>query len=236
MAGVTPPSFAAILVMAGTGSRFGGPVPKVYAPLAGEPLWRHAARTLSTTPGCVRLVLVVAEDRVDAVAEAAADLPLARVTAGGERRQDSVRQGLGAVDVPADVVAVHDAARPLIRADVVTAAVATAAERGAALVAVPVSDTIKQVDAGGVVAATPDRSRLWRAQTPQCFRLDVLLRAHEQALRDGVGATDDAALVELMGHPVPVVRGDTWNLKVTEPDDLAVAEALLARRAQGGAP
>lgn len=227
---MTPPSFAAILVMAGSGSRFGGSEPKVYAPLRGIPLWRHAARTLTGTPGCARLVLVVAADRVAEVRRDARDLPLAVVTAGGTTRQDSVRCGLAAVDVPAEVVAVHDAARPLVRSEVVTRAVAAAAERGAALVAVPVTDTIKEVDSLGFVCGTPDRARLWSAQTPQCFRTGLLVRAHEQALRDGVTATDDAALVEALGHPVAVVRGDAWNLKVTAPEDLHVAEALGALR------
>ncbi len=216
--------------MAGSGRRFGGPRPKIFATLAGEPLWRHAARTLVAVPGCRRLVLVTAVDRIDEVTQGAADLPLARVTVGGERRQDSVRLGLAAIDVAADVVAVHDAARPLLRISTAARAVAVAAEHGAALVAVPVSDTIKEVDGGGQIVGTPDRARLWQAQTPQCFATDVLLRAHEQAARDGVVATDDAALVELLGHPVPVVRGDRWNLKVTEPQDLVVAAALLERR------
>jgi len=227
---VTPTTFAAILVMAGSGSRFGGSVPKVYAPLGGIALWRHAARTLASTPGCARLVLVAALDRVDEVRRDARDLPSAVVTAGGATRQESVRHGLAAVDVPAAVVAVHDAARPLVRSAVVAPAVAVAVERGAALVAVPVTDTIKEVDGLGCVCGTPDRARLWSAQTPQCFRTDLLVRAHERALREGVTATDDAALVEALGHPVAVVRGDAWNLKVTAPEDLHVAEALRALR------
>ena len=217
--------------MAGSGSRFGGPVPKVYASLCGIPLWRHSAHTLASLPGCRRVVLVVEADREADVRADAADLPSAIVVAGGERRQDSVRRGLAALDVAVDVVAVHDAARPLLRPENALEAVRVAADRGAALVAVPVSDTIKDVNPDGVVVGTPDRSRLWRAQTPQCFRTELLLRAHEQAVRDGIAATDDASLVELLGHAVLVVRGDAWNLKVTEPQDLAVAEALLACRA-----
>lgn len=227
---MTPPSFAAILVMAGSGSRFGGPVPKVFVELAGRPLWRHAARALAGTPGCRRLVLVTSEDRVEDVRRDAQDLSAACVVAGGATRQESVRNGLAAVDEPVEVVAVHDAARPLVRPETISRAVAAAAAKGAALVAVPVTDTIKEVDGLGFVCGTPDRSRLWRAQTPQCFRTAILVRAHEQALRDGTVATDDAALVERLGHPIALVRGDPWNLKVTEPGDLAVAEALLAAR------
>lgn len=218
--------------MAGSGSRFGGPVPKVFADLGGRPIWRHAAATLAGLASCRRVILVVAAEYEADVRDAAADMPLARVVAGGERRQDSVRHGLAGLDVAVDVVAVHDAARPLLRAATALEAIQVAADRGAALVAVPVSDTVKEVAPDGVVVGTPDRSRLWRAQTPQCFRTELLLRAHEQALRDGIAATDDAALVELLGHAVPVVQGEAWNLKVTEPEDLTVAQALLDRRAR----
>ncbi len=223
--------FAAVLVMAGSGVRLGGAVPKAFVEVAGQPLWRHAARTLAATPGCRALVLVAPAGFVASVTvQAREEFPDACIVAGGARRQDSVRAGLEAVPEGIDVVAVHDAARPLVTRSVVEAAVREAADGGAALVAVPVRDTVKRVRDGRVVE-TLDRSTLWQAQTPQAFRIDVLRRAHESAAREAVEATDDSALVERLGLPVSVVRGDPWNLKVTERDDLGVAEALLRERA-----
>ncbi len=226
------PPFAVVLVMAGSGTRFGGDVPKVFVPLAGRPLWRHAASVLSSLPGCVTTVLVTAAERVSEVRAAAADLRATVVVAGGARRQDSVRLGLAAVPEGVEIVAVHDAARPLVDRDVALRVIRGAAEHGAALAAVPARDTIKQVEADGRVVGTLDRRRLWIAQTPQAFRLELLRRAHEEAGRRGLNVTDDAALVEELGHPVHVSQGHPWNQKVTEAADLHVAEALLlARRA-----
>jgi 2-C-methyl-D-erythritol 4-phosphate cytidylyltransferase len=226
-----PVDFAAVLVMAGTGVRLGGDVPKAFVELAGLPLWRRAAGTLASVPGCRALVLVVPKDRIEAVAREAADLPVpATVVAGGARRQDSVRAGLDAAPADVAVVAIHDAARPLLTRETALAVVREAARCGAALAAVPVRDTLKRVAADGTVEATVDRAGLWHAQTPQAFRPEVARAAHAEAARRGLEATDDAALVEVLGiAPVRVVRGDPWNFKVTEPPDRAAAEALLAR-------
>jgi len=223
-----PISFAVVIVMAGAGTRFGGETPKVFLPIAGEPMWRHSLLAFAALPGLVSIVLVTSSERLDEV-RASAGHPLAVVAEGGEQRQDSVRNGLAAVTGSPSVVAVHDAARPLIAPATAQRAIRSAAEFGSGLVAVPVRDTIKDV-VDGIVVGTPERAGLWQAQTPQCFRTDILVRAHEQAVRDGVQATDDAALVERIGQAVHVVRGDPWNIKVTEPGDLVVAEAVLARR------
>jgi len=181
------------------------------------------------------LVLVAPADRVDALRGEAADLPTdVRVVAGGARRQDSVRLGVAAVPAGIGVVAVHDAARPLLSAETALAVVREAARSGAALAAVPVRDTLKRVSADGVVERTVDREGLWHAQTPQAFRTDVARTAHDEAVRRGLEATDDAALVEALGlASVRVVRGDPWNFKVTDPPDRDAAEALLVR-ARGG--
>jgi 2-C-methyl-D-erythritol 4-phosphate cytidylyltransferase len=220
--------------MAGRGRRFGAGVPKVYLDLAGEPMWRRPARLLAGLPGCVGIVLVVEAERVEEVA-AGAEIAGARVVAGGARRQDSVRAGLAAlhgVIGEAEVVAVHDAARPLVDARTALLAISAAREHGAALVAAPARDTVKRVDDDGRVTETLDRDALRFAQTPQAFRVDLLRAAHARALADGIEATDDAALVEATGGDVRVVPGPTWNLKVTEPEDLVVAEALLRARGE----
>lgn len=233
-------TFALILVMAGRGERFGGPVPKAFVLLDDEPLWLHAQRPFSSLPACKGLVLVVPPDRVESLAEEVSEhveIDFA-VVAGGARRQDSVRLGVAALEelfdeselADVDVIAVHDGARPLVESDLVLAVVQAAQEFGAALAAVPALDTVKEVSSDHFVFDTPDRRHMWQAQTPQCFRRELIRRAHDLAVEENVTATDDAALVESLGLPVRVVRGGRWNLKVTEPSDLAVARTVLALR------
>jgi 2-C-methyl-D-erythritol 4-phosphate cytidylyltransferase len=223
---VIDPAFAAVLVMAGSGSRLGASVPKAFVPLAGRPLWRHAAETFAAIPSCRVVALVAPADLVEDVRRA---MPRAVVVPGGARRQDSVRLGLAAVPPGVEIVAIHDAARPFVRAETIVAAVAQAAHTGASLVAAPARDTVKRVIDGRVVE-TLDRSELWLAQTPQCFRLDVIRDAHAVADRGGWDVTDDCALLERLGRAVAVVRGDARNFKITDQDDLAAAEALVAKR------
>jgi 2-C-methyl-D-erythritol 4-phosphate cytidylyltransferase len=151
--------------------------------------------------------------------------------AGGAERQDSVRCGLEALPAEVTHVAVHDAARPLVRPGDVTRVVRAARSCGAALLAVPVRDTIKRVESGRVVA-TPPRSECYAAQTPQVFRIDWLRDALAKADADGVRGTDDASLVERLGVAVEVVEGDPANLKITSAEDLALAEVWLRRRGE----
>jgi 2-C-methyl-D-erythritol 4-phosphate cytidylyltransferase len=227
--------------MAGSGTRLGASVPKAFVPLGGKPLWRHAAETFASMPSCGLIVFVhppsidFSNDVMEFDAET--DAPNFMTVPGGARRQDSVRAGLDAVagfdPSPWEVVAIHDAARPFVDATTVAAAVAEAARTGAALVASPVRDTIKRVRDGRIVE-TLDRSTLWQAQTPQCFRLDLIRTAHEAAEKGGWDVTDDCALAERLGHAVAVVPGGSSNFKITDPDDLSAAEALLARRRAAG--
>jgi len=209
----------AIVVAGGGGARFGGP--KQFDDLHGRRVldWALAAARAA----CDGVVLVVPADRL-----AAEDPPPgASVVAGGATRSASVRAGLAAVPADAEMVVVHDAARPLAGAELFERTVAAVrAGADAAIPGVPVTDTIKRVE-GGRVVETVDRSRLVAVQTPQAFRAEVLRRAHGGERE----ATDDAALVEAMGGRVVVVDGDVRNLKLTSPDDLVVARALL-----GGAP
>lgn len=148
------------------------------------------------------------------------------VVAGGAARQDSVRHGLKAIG-DADVVAIHDAARPFVSAEVVEAAVAAAIRHGAAVVAAPATDTVKQVHPDGWIEATPPRQQMWLAQTPQVFRLDLIRRAH--TARPASVATDDAVLVEQLGARVYVVPGNPENRKITTREDLRWAEWMLGR-------
>lgn len=227
---------ACILVAAGSGERLGAGLPKALALLAGRPLLWHATAALAAS-GAVDHVVAVVPAGYEADAEALLR-PLAppardgalRVVAGQATRQGSVAAGITALPDGADVVLVHDAARCLAPGGLVAAvAAAAAASPGAVVPAVPVVDTLVQVDGRERVVGRPDRSRLRAVQTPQGFRREVLVEAHRQARRRGeVGATDDAGLVGRLGLPVAVLPGDETAFKITTPLDLLRAEALLS--------
>ncbi len=153
------------------------------------------------------------------------------IVPGGAERQESVRKGLAALDAHTEIVVIHDAARPFIPAASIQASIEAARQCGAATVAIPVIDTILQGDEEAYLTATPDRRRLWACQTPQTFKVDVIRRAHEQALQEGFQGTDDASLVRRMGNPVKLVMGAALNFKVTTPADYSLAKMILE---QGG--
>lgn len=217
-----------VVVAAGSGSRLGADRPKAFVELAGVSLLEHALRGV-VGAGVDEVVVVVPAGLVAQAEEVTrpfggAGGPAMTVVTGGAERTDSVAAGLSALSDRVTVVLVHDAARCLTPAAVFER-VLGALERGApgAIPGVPVVDTIKTVDPDGLITGTPSRDALRAVQTPQGFRRDVL----EQAHASGVAATDDAALVEALGHPVLVVEGDHRSLKITTPEDLAHAERLL---------
>lgn len=221
-----------IVVAAGRSERMGG-AEKVFAELVGRPLLAWTLRAFKMCEAIDGVVLVVgaeAAGRAEALVREWRFTNVVDIVTGGARRQDSVRAGLDAARA-ATIVAVHDGARPLVTPDLITRGVALARECGAALCAVPSRDTVKQA-AGDppVVRATLDRATAWLAQTPQAFSRDLLLRAHEAAT---AAATDDAALIEATGHEVRLFEGAYWNIKVTTPEDLIIAEALLRERLAG---
>ncbi|MFZ9987072.1 MAG: 2-C-methyl-D-erythritol 4-phosphate cytidylyltransferase [Candidatus Nanopelagicales bacterium] len=225
---------AVIVPAAGRGERLGPGAPKALRTLAGQPILLHAVRNLATARDIDVIVVAVPEDAVDESRAllAGIELPIT-IVSGGETRQDSVARALLALAPEVDVVLVHDAARPLVPADVVDRV--AAAVRGGAQAVIPtlgVVDTIKEVDDGGVVRLTLDRSRLRAVQTPQGFARDVLQQAH--ASSDGGDATDDAGMVERMGVAVRTVAGHEEAFKITRPIDLVLAEAILARRRASG--
>jgi 2-C-methyl-D-erythritol 4-phosphate cytidylyltransferase len=222
-------SVTAILLCAGRGERLGAGLPKATVSLAGRPLFTWSLETLQRA-ACVDSIVVVGPSRVLRELLAASGLAAAKVVAwveGGEERQHSVARGLAALPEGCDLVAVHDCARALVSEAVVTRAVAAGREHGAAIAAVPLADTLKRVESGAITG-TPPRAGLWCAQTPQVFRRDWLEAAHAAA---GATATDDAALVEALGHVVRVAEGEVLNFKVTTPGDHALAGAWLAGRA-----
>jgi 2-C-methyl-D-erythritol 4-phosphate cytidylyltransferase len=186
-------------------------------------LW-YSIAAFAGHEGVDDVVVVASEANVEAVRGLASGFPKARVVLGGMRRRDSVSCGLEALP-GCEIVVVHDGARPLVTRELIDAAIEGAQETGAALCAVPVSDTVKRGESTGLVRGTVSRENLWLAQTPQAFRSEVLRRAH--AAHD-IDATDDAALVELIEEPVRLVMGSRRNIKVTTPEDLPLVQALMA--------
>ena len=229
----------AIVPAAGGGRRFGGAIPKQYVSLLGIPVLVRTLQALWGSGAIDSLVLVVPPgeaDRCRAEILERHGVRAGRVVSGGADRQASVHAGLLAAPEAAEIVLVHDGARPFIRPETVWAAIRAAVSTGAAVVAVAVTDTIKLVSPDGHRLETLPRERLWAAQTPQVFRAALLREAHSRALADGFRGTDDCALVERMGHPVHVVPGSAENLKITTPEDLARAEQILrARGTRAGA-
>ena len=227
------PAVCAVIVAAGSSQRMGGQN-KLLLPLAGAPVLAHTLRAF---------------EKCAAVREHRAGLPraghpapipswraaarvgkLRTVTRGGDSRTASVLAGLRAAPADAALVAVHDGARPLVSEAVITEAVCAAAEHGAAAPVVPVKDSIKRI-ADGTIAADVPRDTLAAVQTPQVFRRELLLRALEDAARSGRSFTDDCAAVEAMGQAVQATHGSYENLKITTPEDILVAQALLQKEA-----
>jgi 2-C-methyl-D-erythritol 4-phosphate cytidylyltransferase len=225
----------AIVVAAGAGTRMGSPVKKPYILLQNVPLLIHTLRALRRCERISRYVVVVAqEDLAEAEAMIRNDgFGSLQVVPGGAERQDSVRCGLQAVSQETDVVLVHDAARPFVSPQEIDHVIEAAWEIGAATLGTPVKDTIKEVQESTVVR-TLKRDRLVAVQTPQAFRVPLLREAHQRALAEGVMGTDDASLLEWMGHPVMVVPGSYRNLKITTPEDLWIAEMFLQKERMGG--
>ena len=226
-------STALIIAAAGNSSRMGAGVDKQFVMLAGKPVLWHTVNAFAQLPQIRQMLVTVSPGNADRVSALLQQMGVGipwQVVAGGGERQDSVRNALELVSPSVELVMVHDGARPFVESSCVLKSMQAAAETGAAVVAVPVKDTIKCSDAAGNVEQTLDRSRLWQVQTPQTFRRELLIKAHEQAAVAGVVATDDAALVEWAGGSVNLVRGSYYNFKVTTPEDLVLAEAVAAER------
>lgn len=215
----------------------GGPVPKQFLALGGQPIIVHTLRVLQASSAIDEILLAVPQAEMEYclahIVKPHRFTKVTKVVPGGAERQDSVRHALEAVPEGADLVLVHDAVRPFLTERMVEDVVTVARAKGAAIVALPVRDTVKQVGADRVIERTVDRRPLWLAQTPQAFRRDWLLAAHRKALAEGIHATDDAYLVEWAGHPVSVVEGSGENIKVTRPEDLVIGEAIWAARQKG---
>ena len=228
------PLVVALVPAAGRGLRMGGSVPKQFLSLGGEPLIIQSLRILQAAPVIDRIILAVPSMEVEycerEIVSRHGFTKVTQVVVGGAERQDSVRCALAHVPSDSEIVLIHDAVRPFVTAQMVAEVVAAARKEGAAIIALPMRDTVKQVRTDGKIERTVDRSPLWLAQTPQAFRRDWIEAAHRKAHAEGVRATDDAFLVEWLGYSVAVVEGSGENIKVTRPEDLVIGEAILASR------
>ena len=199
---------------------------KLFSVVAGRPLLAHAVAAFESCEPIGRIVLVVSEANLERGRALIAEEGFSKVVTvctGGRRRQDSVKCGLTALG-PCDWIAVHDGGRPLVRPGMISRGLEAARETGAAVPVVPLADTIKEIDETGAITRTLDRSRLVAVQTPQVFRYDLLVRAHDEVTDD---VTDDAAMVEALGHSVATFEGSSRNVKITAAEDLMLAETYL---------
>lgn len=225
---------AAVIPAAGQGRRMGSAIKKQFLLLGGLPVMHHALRVMEESPLIGDVILVVSPDEEEQCRSTVISgfSKVKAVVTGGEKRQDSVYNGLLALSPTTGLVVIHDAARPFLRLEDLQAVVGAAEVFGAATLAVPVKDTVKATGENGFVDKTLPRSSLWYAQTPQAFQYSLIVAAHRQARDMGYYCTDDAGLVERAGQPVKLVPGSYENIKITTPEDLIMAEALL--RHKGG--
>jgi 2-C-methyl-D-erythritol 4-phosphate cytidylyltransferase len=220
------PKTAAVIVGAGSSQRMGRD--KVFMPLAGKPLLAWSVDACQSCRLIDQIVIVLNETKLDLGRGLAKDRRWSKVVEicpGGRRRQDSVRQGLNELE-DCDWVIIHDGARPFLTADLIRDGLEAAQATGAAVAAVPIKDTVKLGSSDMLVGTTLNRQELWAVQTPQMFRFDIIFEAHERVKED---VTDDASMVERTGHKVKLYMGSYNNIKITTPEDLALAELIAGR-------
>ncbi len=225
--------FSVIIPAAGKSERFGAQGKKTFAKLDGRAVFlRTLEHFVNRDDVCQTILVINPEDREDVKQKFGANLAFmgVKLTDGGPRRCDTVALALKEVADEADYVAVHDAARPCVTTEMIDAVFAEATKSGAAILACPLSGTIKRVSEAGVIEGTLDRTELFEAQTPQVFKKALLTEACEKIGEAGDSITDDAQMVELTGHPVAVVRSDSTNLKITTKADLALAASIIKTR------
>ena len=224
---------AAIVVAAGKGERFGGAEKKTFAKIAGRPMFlRSLEHFINREDVCQTILVIAPEDEEHLKEKFGANLGFmgVQLVVGGAQRSESVANGVAAVREDAELVAIHDAARPCVTEEMIDKVFAEAAKTGAAILAAPLRGTIKRASDAGVIDETISRQGLWEAQTPQVFKRDVILAACEKRAEIGDEPTDDAQLVEAIGHPVSIVAADFTNLKITSKSDTTLASAIIQFR------
>jgi 2-C-methyl-D-erythritol 4-phosphate cytidylyltransferase len=223
-------SVSVVVPAGGSGLRIGG-MPKAFLPIAGEPMLLHALRPFLAHGRVKSIVVALRADDADTPPDWLARLDSrVQLVTGGAERGDSVRAGLAVVPDDAEVILIHDAARPLVTTGVIDLAIAEADRGNCVVIGVPVTDTLQQVDEANRIISTPERRWLWHAQTPQAFPRATIVNAYRRAAHEAVSATDDATLVMRYGGSVVMIQGDPENLKITTRADIVIAEALLRAR------
>ena len=220
----------AIIPAAGRGKRIGASVPKQFLEIQGRPLLHHTLMVFASCKLIDYVVLVMPRADVDEMGEDWLNKYeiVRKVVVGGEQRQDSVYNGFSSLEEGTDIVVVHDGVRPFTTPQMIIATVEAAQQHGAAITAIPVSDTVKQA-ADGFVKQTVSRDGLWRVQTPQAFQCGLLKQAFKKAKKDSYYGTDEGSLVEYLGERVKIVPGSELNIKITRKEDLVLGESLLSR-------
>jgi len=219
---------SAIIPAAGMGIRMGSNIPKQFLLLDGKPILHHTLTVLDQCSIVNEIILVMSEKEIENSRQPIqhSHPKVTRIIAGGKERQDSVYNGLQSLDSGTDIVVVHDGVRPFVSADLIHETVEAARDFGAAITAIPVSDTIKKVNEEGLVECTVDRNGLWRVQTPQTFQVSLLKEAFAKAQADNFYGTDEGSLIEYLGREVKVVSGSEFNIKITRPEDLVLGEKI----------
>ena len=222
----------AIIVGAGKGLRMNTATPKQFLELKNQSIIAYSLKAFAACSVIAEIFLVVSREEAQFCRESLLpSLDIAtpiQLVVGGQRRQDSVYNGLLEMEGYEGVVAIHDGVRPLVSPAQIAACVAGAEASGACMLGMPVGDTLKRVGPSGIIAETVLRDNMWQAQTPQAFQYALIRSAHDRAAREGYAGTDDASLVERYGGEVSIIKGSAGNIKITLPEDLAIAEALLA--------
>ena len=222
---------AAIIVAGGKGTRMGSTIKKQYLKIGEKEVLAHTVEAFEKVQAIKEIIVVTSEEDTDYVGELLCRQygykKVTQIVAGGKERQYSVFNGIKAIGENIDYVLIHDGARPFIKEEVIIKSLEKAYEKKACIVAVPVKDTIKQVDVNGKVETTPNRASLWGIQTPQVFERSLIEKAHAYAKENSILGTDDSMLVEAIGEEVYIVEGDYTNIKITTPEDLIIAETFI---------
>jgi 2-C-methyl-D-erythritol 4-phosphate cytidylyltransferase len=222
---------SAIIAAGGKGKRMNSSLSKQFLCIKGHPIISYTLNAFESFDKINEVILVVGSGDIDYVQKEIIKkyhYKKVRLVEGGKERQDSVYNGLRELSPQTDIVVIHDGVRPFVKKDLIMKSIEAAMVYKAAGVAVPVKDTIKVVDDFGMVKHTPDRKTLWDIQTPQTFEYRLIMRAYEEAMHDGFYGTDDAVLVERLGHGVKIIEGAYENIKITTPEDIIIAENFVA--------
>lgn len=223
-----------IIAAAGMSNRMGSKINKQFIAIDNKPILAHTVEKFEKCKLVDEIIVVSKEGEVDyckkEIVKKYGFKKVTNIVRGGKERQDSIYNGILALNEKADIVLTHDGARPFVKIETIEEGIREVEKHGACCVGVPVKDTVKVIDSENRVHHTPKRSMLWAAQTPQCFRVDLLKKGYEMAAEEGIVGTDDSSLVEKIGQPIKMIMGSYDNIKITTPEDLIVADSMLKDR------